>query len=207
MGTQQERIQQTDEAIIKALLTVGKTKPLAQITISDITRVSGINRGTFYLHYLDKNDLVTQLTTRLLNQIQTILNHEMAGTMDYHYFSIDRPYPIITHLVHMIGANKARLHFLLSANGDPEFYVTVTNKLQTAILKELQQMKGSRQFRADIPDKYAIRLITNAILTIITMWIESSDDLTETAIAQLIMKSLYVAPYQMLGLGLHPDKP
>ena len=61
MPTHQEQIAQTDAAILNALVTAGKTKSLNQITVSDLTRLSSISRGTFYLHYLDKDDLVTNV--------------------------------------------------------------------------------------------------------------------------------------------------
>lgn len=200
MTTQQERIKQTDTAIIKALLDVGKTKPLAQISISDISRASGINRGTFYLHYLDKNDLINQITARLVDQIQMILDSEMSGAMDYRYFSTNKPYPVIQHLVELVEENKLLLRFLLGSNGDTEFYLSITKKLQAAILKELQRVKGTDDFRADVPGKYAIRLITNVIMTIITTWIEEPDELSKEKVAKLIMKSLYLSPYDMLGI-------
>ncbi|MDV7718986.1 TetR family transcriptional regulator [Pediococcus ethanolidurans] len=201
MTTQQERLRQTETVIIEALLKIGKTKPLSQISISDISRASGINRGTFYLHYLDKNDLINQITTRLVNQIQTILDNEMSGAMNYRYFSADEPYPVIQHLVDVVADNKLLLRFLLGPNGDSEFYLTITKKLQKAILQELKRVKGTNSFRPDVPSKYAIRLITNVILTIITTWIEVPDNLSKEAVCQLIMKALYLSPYNMLGIN------
>lgn len=201
MTTQQERFKQTDNAIITALLDVGKTKPLSQISISDISRASGINRGTFYLHYLDKNDLVNQVKAHLTDQIQMILDNEMGSAMDDHYFSANKPYPVIQHLVTLVVGNKLLLRFLLGPNGDSEFYLSITKKLQVAILKELQRIKGTDKFSSDVPGKYAIRLITNLIMTIITTWIESSDNLSGEEIAKIIMKALYLSPYDMLGIN------
>ena len=41
-----------------ALKKLCSKKPLDKISISDITNMCGINRSTFYYHFLDKNDLI-----------------------------------------------------------------------------------------------------------------------------------------------------
>ena len=48
-----EQTAQTKQALIASLITVGRKKTLAKVSVADLTRASGISRGTFYLHYLD----------------------------------------------------------------------------------------------------------------------------------------------------------
>jgi AcrR family transcriptional regulator len=200
MATQQERVAQTDAAIINALVTVGKTKPLTQITISDLTRASGISRGTFYLHYLDKDDLLRHLKDYFATQLQTLLDNEMNGTMTYRDLAKGQPYPVIVDIIELVAANKPLLEFLFGANGDPAFYRLVTTKLQTAILTELNRVKGSATFRKDLPQNYALSLVTNAIMAIVTTWLSEENGLSQAAVAKLIMQALYLSPYEMLGV-------
>ncbi|GAA3617763.1 TetR/AcrR family transcriptional regulator [Secundilactobacillus similis] len=200
MATQQERVAQTDAAIINALVTVGKTKPLTQITISDLTRASGISRGTFYLHYLDKDDLLRHLKDYFATQLQTLLDTEMNGTMTYRDLAKGQPYPVIVDIIKLVAANKPLLEFLFGANGDPAFYRLVTTMLQTAILTELNRVKGSATFRKDLPQNYALSLVTNAIMAIVTTWLSEENGLSQEAVAKLIMQALYLSPYEMLGV-------
>ncbi|CAI2653736.1 hypothetical protein AKUH4B406M_12980 [Apilactobacillus kunkeei] len=44
------------------------------MNVTDLTRTAGIGRGTFYIHYLDKFDLLSKTETRLLSEIKDILN-------------------------------------------------------------------------------------------------------------------------------------
>lgn len=48
----------TELKLQQALTELLPTKGLASMTVSDICRTAGINRGTFYAHYIDKYDLV-----------------------------------------------------------------------------------------------------------------------------------------------------
>lgn len=200
MATQQERVAQTNELIINALVKVGKNKSLKQITVSDLTRTSGISRGTFYLHYLDKDDLVNQLETNFEQQFQTLLNSGISGAMNYRQLETGQPYPVIVAIVAFADENKALLNFLFGPHGNPAFLGRMTEKLQVAILGELQRVKGSATFRSDIPATYALSLVTNAIMSIVTTWLASSEQLSQAAIAALIMRALYLSPYEILGI-------
>ena len=200
MPTHQERTAQTDAAIINALVAVGKIKPLNRITISDLTRASGISRGTFYLHYLDKEDLVTRVESHFADRFQKLLNTEIDGSMDYRELTEGEPYPVIVDLIALSAENKALLCFLFGSNGDPTFYKLITDKLQTAILGELRRVKGSATFRKGLPRNYALHLVTNTIMTIVTTWLMEQDDLSQDEIAAVIMRALYLSPYEILGI-------
>jgi AcrR family transcriptional regulator len=60
-GTQiDRRILKTKEAINKAFLELFSEKEFEQITINDIADRANVNRGTIYLHYTDKYDLLNK---------------------------------------------------------------------------------------------------------------------------------------------------
>jgi AcrR family transcriptional regulator len=54
------RILKTKEAINKAFLELFSDKEFEQITINDIADRANVNRGTIYLHYTDKYDLLNK---------------------------------------------------------------------------------------------------------------------------------------------------
>lgn len=205
MPTHQERVVQTEKAIMSALVAVGKTKSLNQITISDLTRHSGISRGTFYLHYLDKDDLVTKMEAALTTEFQRLLDGGIEGTMNPQDFTAGRPYPVIDQIVALVTANRALLAFLFGPNGDPGFVALLTDKLQTAILGELYRVKGTPTFRRDLPQPYALSLVTNAIMAVVRTWLAGEDSLPPAELAQVIMRALYFSPYDMLGITGRDD--
>lgn len=56
-----EAYERTDEAIQKAFFSLLEKKDFHKITASDIIRVSGVNRSTFYRHYIDKYDILDRI--------------------------------------------------------------------------------------------------------------------------------------------------
>lgn len=201
MATHQERITQTETSIVDALVTVGKRKSLDQITVSDLTRISGISRGTFYLHYLDKEDLMTKVKSSISSKFQILLDTGIDDTMNYQELSSGQPYPMIEKIVAFVSDNKALLSFLFGSNGDPAFASIITDKLQKAILGELKRVKGTATFRSDLPKNYALCIVTNAIMSVVLTWLgDDSNSLSEEELSKIIMRALYLSPYEVLGI-------
>lgn len=200
MPTHQEQIAQTDAAILNALVTAGKTKSLNQITVSDLTRLSSISRGTFYLHYLDKDDLVTNVENSLSSKFRLMLDTGIDGTMNYQDLSSGQPYPVVEDIVAFAAENKAILSFLFGPNGDPAFANAITALLQKSILSELKRVKGAAIFRNDLPQEYALCIVTNAIMSVILTWLSNEDSLTQSELSKVIMRTLYLSPYDVLGI-------
>ena len=51
----------TKNAIKSALTRLLRDQAWETLSISEISQAANINRGTFYLHYKDKEDMMTQL--------------------------------------------------------------------------------------------------------------------------------------------------
>ncbi|WP_341280596.1 TetR/AcrR family transcriptional regulator [Paenibacillus sp. FSL H8-0537] len=64
------RVLKTREAIMKAFIALMAEKNFEQITINEIADRANVNRGTVYLHYVDKFDLLDQCIEVHLVQLQ-----------------------------------------------------------------------------------------------------------------------------------------
>lgn len=58
----------------QALINLLTEKSFEAITVSDLTKKAGVNRGTFYLHYRDKHDMMTHLKNDTLDDLYQLLN-------------------------------------------------------------------------------------------------------------------------------------
>lgn len=63
------RIQKSKQAIMDALIKLMSEKDFEGITINEIAETANVNRGTVYLHYVDKFDLLNQCIDIHLNQL------------------------------------------------------------------------------------------------------------------------------------------
>ena len=63
------RVRKTRAKIKRALIETINEKGFGNLTVSDITERAGINRGTFYIHYKGKQDLLEQLEEAIYSDI------------------------------------------------------------------------------------------------------------------------------------------
>src|SRR5690625_3934060 len=63
------RVLRTKEAINRSFLELFSEKEFDRITINDISERANVNRGTVYLHYMDKYDLLDKCIDDHLNKM------------------------------------------------------------------------------------------------------------------------------------------
>ena len=80
--TIQKRKTTTKSDLKVALTRLLKQKDFEAISVSDIAKEAGINRGTFYLHYVDKFDMIDQLIDEILQNIIFLLNKDQPKTKE-----------------------------------------------------------------------------------------------------------------------------
>ena len=67
------RIRKTRRAIRSGLVKACEAKPYAQVSVADICRTSMVSRTTFYDHYTDKDALLAEVVSFLLEEITPAL--------------------------------------------------------------------------------------------------------------------------------------
>jgi AcrR family transcriptional regulator len=76
MSKVDRRITKSQEAIKKAVIELMSEKKFDNITIQDIADRANVNRGTIYLHYFDKYDLLDNLIEEHINDLREICERE-----------------------------------------------------------------------------------------------------------------------------------
>lgn len=76
------RTRYTRNAIRSSLLSLMQQKPFSRITVTEICRASEINRGTFYLHYYDLDDVLDDLIEEMIQDTTQVFDHVMCPEKD-----------------------------------------------------------------------------------------------------------------------------
>mgnify|MGYP002282985254 CR=1 FL=1 len=75
---QDRRTRYTKGVIKESFMKLLQQKPFAKITVTEICRLSDINRGTFYLHYYDVYDVLDDLIYDLFHHTSGIIDHVLC---------------------------------------------------------------------------------------------------------------------------------
>ncbi len=72
-----KRRQATKDSIEKTFIELLQTREISKITVSDICKITGYNRTTFYANYLDVYDLADKIRDRLEAEVNELYENEL----------------------------------------------------------------------------------------------------------------------------------
>lgn len=76
------RVRKTQTAIQTAFFQLLKKQGIERVKVSEICELADINRGTFYLNYLDKYDLLEKMIQQSIQELITYCQTETTETDD-----------------------------------------------------------------------------------------------------------------------------
>ena len=76
------RIRYTKQVIKDTLLQLLEKNHFAKITVTELCRMAEINRGTFYLHYYDMNDVLDDILNDMLSDTSSVMEHVLSQKCD-----------------------------------------------------------------------------------------------------------------------------
>ncbi|MCD8078348.1 MAG: TetR/AcrR family transcriptional regulator [Lachnospiraceae bacterium] len=183
MKKQPEITEKTRQKFVDAFWPLIEEKPIAKIAVSELTRRAGYNRSTFYEYFIDTDDLVTYVETKLLEQIkQTVLQASPEE---------DSPGELFQNI---FEAMNERMYLLLGPNGDSSFLEKVKAELFPLIVDFFRISEDTPHF------DYLICFASSALLGLLQLWNKKGKDLSteeiSTMMQDLVLQGLitYMTP-------------
>ncbi len=131
--TGDRRVRKTRTALKSALTTLMKQKNINSISVKELTDLADINRGTFYLHYKDVSDLLSQSEDDLLDELKATVNLYSAETVK------NDPAVLFSSLYKLCRANADMVRILVSENGDIKFLNKLKRLMRDKCLNDWSQ--------------------------------------------------------------------
>lgn len=156
--------------IRSALAELIDEKGFNNISVTDLTQRADINRGTFYLHYVDKYDLLERIENEIIQEIEEETKHLDSSNM----MEIDtssEPLPFMVKLFEYFRKNSVIIKSILGPKGDPTFERKIKKFIETNLF-EKQKLINFNIDEAIISEEYFIQYILSADLGVIQYWLE-----------------------------------
>ncbi|MGX9758214.1 TetR/AcrR family transcriptional regulator [Clostridioides difficile] len=188
----------TKKMIRSALAELIDEKGFSNISVTDLTQRADINRGTFYLHYVDKYDLLEKIENEIIQEIEEETKHLDSVNM----MSIDasnEPLPFMVKLFEYFRKNSVIIKSILGPKGDPTF----ERKIKRFIEINLFEKQKSRNFNIDeavISEEYFIQYILSADLGVIQYWLEKNMKESPDEMALILARMSLLGPLRALGI-------
>ncbi len=178
-----EITERTKQKFVDAFLLLVKTKPISKITASEITRLAGYNRSTFYEYFMDTDDLLEYIETNLLNEVKQTIKDVLPGNGT----------PVDLFQTVFATVNE-KIYLLMSPNGDSSFMAKVKDELYPLVETNFPISKDMPNF------DYIICFLHSSLFGLLQHWNENGKDLSTKEISNMMQNlvfngvSSYVAP-------------
>ncbi|GIP47851.1 TetR/AcrR family transcriptional regulator C-terminal domain-containing protein [Paenibacillus sp. DXFW5] len=176
MSIYEEKKQRTKQLIQTTFMNLLAEKSFDSIAIGDITKKADINRGTFYLHYLDKFDLLEQMEEQLFSDLGNHIDKLQSHYLSAPTFEREQE-QLASALFSFIEIHSPVLKAFLSDHGRAGFHIRFKNAFSEKVRLNLEQ-HGSFYETLNVPKDYFISFITSAFLGLVEQWIQNELDKT-----------------------------
>ncbi|MFY0517917.1 TetR/AcrR family transcriptional regulator [Lysinibacillus sp. UGB7] len=182
MNVNDLRVVKTKQALHNALLTLLGEKPLENISIAEICREAQVNRGTFYLHYDQKEKLFEEYFQEIMADLNNSYEEPYRAVTAFNKNELD---PTTVRIFHHIERFKMFYRIVFSKNVPLTYYYMLFDEIQTLLKRDLAQSKNP-EISIDFYSAYQ----ANAIIGMILEWYrhdfaESVSTLNEQLVAIL----------------------
>ncbi len=177
--TTQKRKTTTKSDLKEALTRLLEKKDFEAISVSDIAREAGVNRGTFYLHYVDKFDMMDQLIDEILQNILTLLKEGQPKNKQEAFPGIVKIFEYLKEdfdFIHAISLNRFNYTSHLVRN----FLLELS--------KQIGPIKETIKTVYPLPEDYAAEVFIYSNSAIFFHWIQKGGVETPEEIAKIFLR-------------------
>lgn len=202
------RILRTRQMLRDALIDLIEERGLEGLTVRDLTQRAGLNRGTFYLHYRDIQDLLEQSKEEVLKGLtESVIRaseRNCSGPGAGKPTEITQPSAV--GAFEYFARHSRFFAVMMGPNGDPCFFLD----WKRAMMEDMR--KKSMKYQPDdsqlsIPRDYLVAYIVSAHLGVIQHWLESGMKLTPEEMAALMTKLNVLGPKRIFRSSSFDEPP
>lgn len=201
------RVRRTRYSLQEALRALVRERGFESITVQDIAQQAGINRATFYLHYEDKYDLLTQ-TMRAV--IEAPAQEYALLFASGEALSPDHTPELFVRMFERYAQHADLLRRLLGRHGDARFIAQLHDMIERTTCEARTQF-GPPAGPSDPPVIITAHYLAGALLSLITWWLEHKQPYSARAMAAWYWKLLWTPAMALApvaeGPPPAPEKP
>lgn len=175
------RFIRTKTRIFEAMISLLQEKSFEKISVKDICSQANISRSGFYLHYVDKYDLVESYQKELMKKGTAIfeknINREETILMD--------------QAIQFLHEEGQILTLLLSKNGSPEIQKNIELLFQENAKKNILAHMDI-PIKSGLAEKYLVTFMSSAIIGVLKEWINSGQKESPKEIIELLVQIISI---------------
>ena len=179
------RVRKTKKQLRMALTALMMERGVGDITVREIAELADVNRGTFYAHYRDVNDLLAQVEESVFLRLEeiSVTNRSRSGD--------DALFTYLTDVMTLCRDSADIYRALVIRNNDIDFQQRLLEALKSHYMRSFVEHSSSA---AERDQEYFCSFAVHGMLSMTNDWMESGLRETPEEIAR------YGADFILRGL-------
>ncbi|MCJ7533638.1 MAG: TetR/AcrR family transcriptional regulator, partial [Anaerolineales bacterium] len=158
------------------------------ISIQDITERADLGRGTFYLHFKDKEEVVWTAFKDLFQELE----QEAHKQLDRHMPQVEF-YGLLNIFRHA-QKNRDLYRLMFGGQGSAMLTARVQDFLAKVFLDDIRNAPEPPEINFNIPEEIEAQLLTGVISRLLLWWLETPNKYTPEQMAAMTYNALYRKP-------------
>jgi AcrR family transcriptional regulator len=185
----ERRRRQTRKQLIEAAVQLVLEKGYEAVTIQDITDRADLGRGTFYIHFKDKEEAVWSAIEDGLRVTEEDAHRQFPGGMP------PQPeYYAYRNIFRHAEQNKDLYKVMLGGQGSGVMTARVQNHLAAELTRDLSNLPSDVFLEFHIPEGILAQVITGAVIQLVRWWLDTPNKYSVEDMAGLLYTALHHKP-------------
>ncbi len=164
-GDNNRSVRNTKKKLLTGLLSLMRQKAISNITVRELTELVDVNRGTFYFHYTDIYDMISQVQEDFFQKFNEIIDQMMN-----HPPVKGKPPEVLVRIYSICAENKEFCEIMLGPNGDAAFVDRIKNIVDEKI-SDLWKTVGAHMTEEEYD--YFNAFIINGYIGFLQKWLKT----------------------------------
>ena len=194
------RIARSKAALREALIELMEERGLDGFTVGDLCTCAGLNRGTFYNHFKDKDNLLATFEDEIMEGLEAfrIKMQELEIRDLLKYRARKRPLPVLVELFDYLRKEGDFLHAVLGPGGDVRFGPRLREVVCGGLIRSLLHERYRESDDAFVG--YYIAYFAGAYLGVIDQWIKTGMRESSEEMALVAMRLFFIKPGEAIKM-------
>ncbi len=176
---------QTRQRLIQTTLQLVLEKGYDAISIQDITDRADLGRGTFYIHFKDKEDVVWAAFQDLFQALEQEAHQRLDRSIpQVEYYGLLN---IFSHA----EKNRDLYRVVFGRQGSATLTARVQDFLAEAFLYDIRRAPPPADVNFNVPQEIEAQILTGMISRLIFWWLETPNRYTPAQMAAMTYEVLY----------------
>jgi AcrR family transcriptional regulator len=175
----------TRKLLIQTALQLVLEKGYDAVSIQDITDRADLGRGTFYIHFKDKEEVVWTAIRDLFQELEQEAHQQLDRRMpqvEYYGFL-----NIFSHA----EKNRDLYRVMFGGQGAAVLTVRAQDFLADVLLCDIRNAPEPQEIDFNIPEEIEAQILTGVIARLLFWWLETPNDYSAEQMAAMTYEALY----------------